>query len=290
LPSDYGEFVAFLAQRYQSDMAAIEVWNEPDQSNEFYFAGRDKAAHYAEVLRAAYPAVKRVALGVAVLGGSIVGSNGAFLRALYAAGIKGYYDGLSVHFYTLTLAALRATHEVQLANGDHAPLWLDEFGWSSCWPKRAVEQEQGCVTTQTQAVNITSMFRALGRAPYVAAALLYKLRDSSGEEFGTIASNGSRKPAFTALSRVLTSAAGGLSPVTLALSRRGSSVLARGSGLVGDFVILEVFAGNVLRYRAFIALDRFNRFSLALPSVLGSHGLRVRALQLWTSRPVQRSI
>ncbi len=69
-----------------------------------------------------------------VLAGSLVGSNGVFLRALYAAGIKGYYDGLAVHFYNLTLGSLRAIHETQLANGDDTPLWLDEFGWSSCWP------------------------------------------------------------------------------------------------------------------------------------------------------------
>ena len=53
-----------------------------------------------------------------MLAGSLVGSNGAFLRALYAAGIKGYYNGLSVHFYNLTLASVRSIHEVQLANGD----------------------------------------------------------------------------------------------------------------------------------------------------------------------------
>ena len=70
-----------------------------------------------------------------MVAGSLVGSNGAFLRALYAAGIKGYYDGLSVHYYHLTLASLRSIHEVQVANGDTKPLWLDEFGWSSCWPR-----------------------------------------------------------------------------------------------------------------------------------------------------------
>ncbi len=289
-PSDYGEFAAFLAQRYQAQLAAIEVWNEPDQSNENYFAGKDKAAHYAEVLRATYPAVKRVAPAVAVLGGSFVGANGAFLRALYAAGIKGYYDGLSVHFYTLTLAALRFTHEVQLANGDRTPLWLDEFGWSSCWPKRRIEQEQGCVTSRTQAANITNSFRALAQAPYVAAALLYKLRDSGSEEFGALTVSGAHKPAFSSLAHVLANPRGGVSPVTLSLSRRGASVLARGSGLVGDYVILEVFQGPVLRYRAFIELDRFNRFAVALPSVLGTTGLRVKVSQVWTGRAVQRSI
>ncbi len=74
------------------------------------------------MLRAAYPAIKQANPNVPVLAGSLVGSNGVFLRALYAAGIKGYYDGLAVHFYNLTLGSLRAIHEVQLANGDTKPL------------------------------------------------------------------------------------------------------------------------------------------------------------------------
>src|SRR5277367_3919838 len=97
--SSYAAVLAALAQRYGSRLTAIEVWNEPDQANEDYFAGPEKAVKYARLLRAAYPAVKAVAPGITVLGGSLVGSNGNFLKALYAAGIKGYYDGLSVHYY-----------------------------------------------------------------------------------------------------------------------------------------------------------------------------------------------
>ncbi|HYM53755.1 MAG TPA: hypothetical protein VES97_00220, partial [Solirubrobacteraceae bacterium] len=135
-PSAFAAFVAYLARRYDAQLAAIEVWNEPDQANEAYFAGPGKPARYAALLRAAYQAIKRADPSVSVLAGSLVGSNGAFLRALYAAGIKGYYDGLAVHYYNLTLASLRSIHEVQLANGDATPLWLDEFGWPSCWPGR----------------------------------------------------------------------------------------------------------------------------------------------------------
>ncbi len=151
--SDYADFVALLGERYRDSLAAIEVWNEPDQVNEHYFAGPEKPKRYAAILRAAYPAIKRVAPNVPVLGASLVGSNGLFLRALYAAGIKGYYDGLAVHFYRLPLASLRAIHEVQLANGDHTPLWLNEFGWSSCWPAHRIEEEQACVTKQVQATQ-----------------------------------------------------------------------------------------------------------------------------------------
>jgi Cellulase (glycosyl hydrolase family 5) len=291
-PSDYAAFVAFLAGRYGAQLAAIEVWNEPDQANEAYFAGPDKAQRYAALLRAAYPAIKQANPSVAVLAGALVGSNGAFLRAMYAAGVKGYYDGLAVHYYNLTLASLRSIREVQLANGDTTPLWLDEFGWTSCWPHRRIEQEQGCVTAQVQAQDIANTFRALARMPYVAAAILYRLRDSPGEEFGVLTTSGRRKPSFAALAAVLASPLGAVSKATIALRRQGRHVLASGSGPVGDFMELEAFQGSVLRYRAFFTLDRFNRYAIGLPAALGTHGLRVRVYQYGagTSRDAQASI
>jgi hypothetical protein len=291
-PADYGAFVAYLAQRYGTNLAAIEIWNEPDQANQDYFAGPEKPQRYAAVLRAAYPAIKQANPNVPVLAGSLVGSNGAFLRALYAAGIKGYYDGLAVHFYTLTLGALRAIHEVQLANGDTKPLWLDEFGWSSCYPRARVQQEQACVTTQVQASNLTNVFRALARTTYVAAVVLYKLQSSPQEEFGVLAPNGARKPAFAALSRVFVSPFGPLSPVTLSLSKSRGRVLASGSGPVGDYMDLEAFQGSRLRYKALFVLDRFNRYSITLPSALGTSGLRVRVYQYWSGpgKSAQRSL
>jgi polysaccharide biosynthesis protein PslG len=291
-PTDYAAFVAYLAQRYGTRLAAIEIWNEPDQANQAYFAGPDKPQRYAAILRAAYPAIKQVSPNVPVLAGSLVGSNGVFLRALYAAGIKGYYDGLAVHFYNLTLASLRSIHEVQLANGDTKPLWLDEFGWSSCYPRHRTQQEQGCVTTQTQALNLINTFRALAHTSYIAAEILYKLQGSAQEEFGVLSSSGARKPAFAALSKVLASPFGPVSPVTLSLRKQGSRVLASGSGPVGDYMELEAFQGSRLRYRALFVLDRFNRYSIALPAVLGTSGLRVRVYQYWAGRgkDAQRSI
>ena len=186
-------------------LAAIEVWNEPDQANEDYFAGPEKPQRYAAILRAAYPAIKQANPDVPVLAGSLVGSNGVFLRALYAAGIKGYYDGLAVHFYNLTLGSLRAIHEMQLANGDTKPLWLDEFGWSSCWPRQRIQQEQACVTPQVQAANLANIFRSLARTPYVAAEVVYKLQGSAPKTSACSSARGARKPAFAALAQVLAS-------------------------------------------------------------------------------------
>jgi len=291
-PADYASFVAFLAQRYGTRLAAIEILNEPDQANELYFAGPDKAQRYAAILRAAYIAIKQANPSVPVLAGSLVGSNGVFLRALYAAGIKGYYDGLAVHYYSLTLGALRSIREVQLANGDSKPLWLDEFGWSSCWPAQQVQVEQACVTPQIQAANITNIFRATAHTPYVAAEVVFKLQDSLGEDLGVLAANGARKPAYAALAGVLASPFGSVSPVTLILRRNRSRVVASGSGPVGDFMELEASKRGVVRYRALFVLNRFNRYSIALPRALGTGGLRVRVYQYWAglARAAHKSI
>lgn len=290
--SSFGAFAAWLAKRYGSDLAAIEVWNEPDQSNQDYLAGPNKPQRYAELLRAAYPAIKQADSQVQVLAGSLVGSNGAFMRALYRAGIQGYYDGVAVHFYNLVLASLRAFREVQLANHDYKPLWLDEFGWTSCLPKQRTQEEQACVTPRVQATNIASAFRELARARYVAAATIYKLKDSRGEDFGVINEQGAQKPSFVALSTALGSSLAPTVPVTLRLGLAGHQVLASGTGPVGDYMRLEAFHRGRLRYRAIFTLNRNNGYSIALPRVLGTRGLTVRVYQYWlgASHDAQRSI
>jgi polysaccharide biosynthesis protein PslG len=283
-PASYASFVAYLAERYASSLAAIEIWNEPDQVNEDYLAGSRKPERYAALLRAAYPAIKQANPSVPVIAGSLVGYNGKFLRALYAAGIKGYYDGLAVHFYTLTLASLREFRSVQLANGDTKPLWLDEFGWSSCWPHQKTQQEQACVTPQVQAQNITNIYRSLARIPYIAADVLYELQGLGHEDFGVLSARGARKPAYRALARVFASPFGAVSRVTLHLRRRGAQLVASGSAPVGDYMHLEAFLHGQLRFRALFTLNRFNRYTITFPAVLGTSGLRVRVYQQWLGR------
>ena len=129
--------------------------------------------------------------------------------------------------------------------------------------------------------NITNTFRSLARTPYIAADVLYQLQGSTSENFGALNENGSRKPAFAALYKVFTSPFGRVSPVTLNLSRSGSHVLASGSSAGRRLHGARSLPGSALRYHALFTLNRFNRFSIALPSVLGSSGLRVRIYQFW---------
>ena len=118
----------------------------------------------------------------------------------------------------------------------------------------------------------------------MAAAVLYKLQDSNSEDFGVLTASGAQKRSYTSLAGVLASPFGSAGRVSLRLQRRGSAVLASGSAPVGDFMQLEAFRGSALRYRALFTLDRFNRYSLRLPSVLGTRGLRVRVFQFWAGR------
>ncbi len=137
------------------------------------------------------------------------------------------------------------------------------------------------MTAAAQAANLTDIFRSLARTPYIASEVVYGLQDSSSENFGVLSATGGRKPSFAALAGVMTSPFGSPRPATLRLSRRGSHVLASGSGPVGDFMELEAFRGGTLRYRALFTLDRFNRYSLTLPQALGTSGLQVRVYQYW---------
>ena len=107
--------------------------------------------------------------GRARAGGSLVGSNGVFLRALYAAGIKGYYDGLAVHFYTLTLASCGRSTKSSWPTATRRRCGSTSSAGSSCWPHFKIQQEQACVTKQLQGSNLASMFRSLAHARYVAA-------------------------------------------------------------------------------------------------------------------------
>ncbi|MCW2967321.1 MAG: glycoside hydrolase family 5 protein [Solirubrobacteraceae bacterium] len=275
-PSAYGSIAGRLAKRYKGRLAGFEVWNEPDHDQQLYFKGPDKPARYAAILKAAYAAIKHVDRGLPVLAGSLVGANGKFLTALYAQGIKGHYDGLAVHYYDLTLASLRAIRQTQTAHHDHRPVWLTEFGWTSCYPAASTEGQHACVTAQQQAQNLGDVFRALHGHSWIHAAIVYNLRDKANEHFGVLRADGTRKPSFAVVRQALLSGLGG--PRGIVATVGGGRVT--GTAPAGDIVTVQAYNGSTYLGQAIIAPDRFGRFSLAEPS--GASKLVVA--QPWTGR------
>jgi hypothetical protein len=289
-PADFARFAGFAAKRWGSFLAGLEVYNEPDQSNELYFAGPDKVARYAALLKAAYPAIKRADPRVPVLGGAFVGKDGRFLKALYAAGAKGSYDLLSVHFYDLVLDALKNVRAVQRANGDRTPLWLGEFGWTSCFPRQVTQGGHVCVTPAVQGANLLDTMQALQTISYVRGAMIFSVRDTPEFSFGAFDRLLRPKPAVAALRRGFSRRPGRPRAIRLHLARRGGAVVASGSGPAGGAYQIDVAQGGTLRYQVALRLDRDNHFRVVLPAALGTRGLRVTMFQQFLRRPVTRRI
>jgi hypothetical protein len=280
-PARFGNVAGFIAARYGSKLAGIEVWNEPDQANELYLKGPDKPRRYAAILKAAYTSIKAASPSTKVLGGTFVGGNGNFLRALYAEGIKGYYDIMSVHFYDETLYSLRVTRAVMKANGDLKPVWLGEFGYSSCYPRHRIQGGQTCVSRKIQGRKIADVVRGLRRASYVKGIILFQLIDTPNYVMGLFDLAGHKKPSFAPVRAVYKKKK--LSKprkVNLKLRRSGNKVVVSGSGPGGDFYDVRVFKQGQLRYRAIIKLSRSLTFRTVLPAALGTSGLTVKAIYM----------
>ena len=205
-PYDYGRAAKFLADRYGTRLAAIEVWNEPNLSYEFLTAR--KPARYAALVRATYALAKQGDRRVPILAGSTAYADAGFLRRVYRAGIAGAHDGISIHPYSdgrgpASEAApahlefgpgIRAVRAAQLAAGQPKPLWLTEYGFTACsW----------CGTLADQARLIAETTRAIPQFRFVRGATLYQLRDTSTRpeawesNFGLLRQDFTPRPAYS---------------------------------------------------------------------------------------------
>lgn len=288
-PSKTDGYVAistFLVARYAPNLAAFEVWNEPDQANEIYWAGPNKVRGYVALAKAVYPALKKTAPGVPVLAGSFVGGNGKWLQALYNAGLKGSYDGLAVHFYDLPLSALTTTRAVQKRNGDRKPLWLSEFGFTSCHAKggAAFKVDHACNTRKGQAQNLTDTLRKVASVSWIKSAIVYMINDQSDAyQFGLLTASGDVKPAFTAVRDVF----GGkrvsvTKPKMSPLKATRGRVVVKGTATQTEIFTLRAWRSGRLVYRATLRTDRFGAYRLVLPRAIGTSQLRVRLSGAWT--------
>lgn len=216
----YGRAARFLTARYGTRLAALEVWNEPNLSYEFISPNRAaKVRSYTALVRATYRQAKAGNRSVPVLAGSLAYSDKEFLEALYRAGIRGHYDGIAIHPYSdgrppdslsapvrLEFAGgIASIRAAQLAAGDSTPIWLTEFGWTSC---------PGCIGLDSQASSISQAVRMLPSMPYVRGASLYKLRDTGDDprdwenNFGLLRNDFSRRPAYAAFRSAVRSVLG----------------------------------------------------------------------------------
>jgi polysaccharide biosynthesis protein PslG len=107
---DFGDFVSALVDRYSpgsmfGQIHAFEIWNEPNLAREW--GGKaPNAAEYTQLLKVAYTAAKRTNPNAVIVSAGLTPTgtvspearpDDLFLREMYQAGAKDYFDVLGVH-------------------------------------------------------------------------------------------------------------------------------------------------------------------------------------------------
>jgi hypothetical protein len=104
----FRQFMQFLAMRYEGQVAAYELWNEPNLQREWNGVPLDAAALVALIrfgadgVRAADPAALIISAAPAVTGindGVTAIDDRVYFRGMLAAGIADVVDGFGVHPY-----------------------------------------------------------------------------------------------------------------------------------------------------------------------------------------------
>lgn len=137
--SAYARYATAVLQRYGPQIKALEIWNEYNGTWCRGPATADRAGTYAQMLHAAYAAIKRERPDVTVVGGATAGLPLPYLERLFAAGALQWMDAVSIHPYRsdsppegieLQVAALRRL--IARYNGGRTiPIWVTEIGWGT---------------------------------------------------------------------------------------------------------------------------------------------------------------
>jgi polysaccharide biosynthesis protein PslG len=185
-PVAYANFMTQVATRYGNTISAYEVWNEV---NCVCFYDPVSPASYAQLLQAAYPAIKAVdptatviaaGLGSVFTFGGITMNPVDYVNGMYAAGAKGFFDALAFHPYQETLkftdgagvplsplTQIQNIYDLMVANGDGAlKIWITEYG---------VPTDH--VTEQTQAEYIKDLIDAWQSMSFGGPLFIYTTRD-----------------------------------------------------------------------------------------------------------------
>ncbi len=229
--ADYADaLVRLVAAIGPERIAAVEVWNEPNsiefwgeveaREGTYVLVPLRHAREYAELLNAAYDALKSRFPELVVLGGSLASADLDYLKALFDAGAR--MDALSLHPYARVderegphhgraqypdqcnaedplappwcfEAGLDQIRDWLNRNGRaELPLWLTEFGVGSsdAWGDAGSEAEQ-----RKHLEIALDLLEAHAPRWRVRAAIWYRLQDEGEDEMGLLSEDGSEKPA-----------------------------------------------------------------------------------------------
>lgn len=160
--AEYAQHAIFceqVASQLKGIVDVYNVWNEYNHStfNKLLTGAED----YTKLLKVAYTAIKKGNPDAIVIGPDLAGVDHDFIETVCAEGGLDYMDGLSVHPYQWTgsfdpqlfIDDANKIKEIMRKYGDEKPMWITEFGFSSCGGKYFTVEEQYRVNTLARGVN-----------------------------------------------------------------------------------------------------------------------------------------
>jgi hypothetical protein len=184
-----------------------QLWNEMDIAfTEVFGAGhpeislRQRGLWYAEMLKLAYPAIKRGNPDALVVTGGIASPIAAgFLDGLYDAGAS--YDVLAIHTYGFPLATTfeargAEARRIMRSHDDNRPLWNTEFGLEI----GAIPNAAGLSRSQVDSIQLDAWRTSVaGNAHEHIFERIYGYVLSEGHDDGydLVRMDGSERPAYT---------------------------------------------------------------------------------------------
>ena len=203
--SDYGDFVAAVADRYKGQVRYYQIWNEP---NTFLEWGRTPdAAEYVRLLEIASRRARAVDPEVIILSaalsptlGSPDGKNESdltYLQKMYNAGAKDYFDIASAQGYGLwtgpgdrradpsqvNFSRVQLLRAIMVRNGDERKaIWLSEMGWDAVPLDHPEGAPHGRVTEEQQARYTRAAFSRIQEEwPWVGVVFYWYFRKVSDD-------------------------------------------------------------------------------------------------------------
>jgi O-antigen ligase len=195
--ADYGRFVRAFANRYGGQIDSYQVWDEPNVSTH-WGDGYVDAAAYTALLREGCAQIQAADPGAYVLTAGLAPTTEegplnlnevAFLRGLYAAGGRDYFDILAAKPYgfwsgpddrredvaVLNFSRLALLRQVMVDEGDgEKAVWAVEFGWNALPPDWAGKPSPwGTDSEELQAQRtVEAIRRAQDEWPWLGVMLL----------------------------------------------------------------------------------------------------------------------
>jgi len=232
--ADYGRFVRAFAERYGQQIDYYQVWDEPNVSAH-WGDGYVDAVSYTALLREGYAQIKAADPVAYVLSAGLAPTTEegplnlnevAFLRGLYAAGGRDYFDVLAAKPYgfwsgpadrredvaVLNFSRLALLRQVMVDEGDEGKaVWAVEFGWNALPPDWAGRPSPwGTDSEELQAQRtVEAIRRAQDEWPWLGAMLLPEFQPTGGDDdprwgFALVDRNGEPRLLYRRIQEVAT--------------------------------------------------------------------------------------